>query len=285
MGRYSKILVAVDGSESSRNAFVQACNIGRDNGGSITAITVVPTLQGQYEVLDVEKASSSLKAEADKVLSEVKKVGEEHNLKVMLLLEEGRAFEEIPDAADKRGYNLIVMGRRGKKRVENALIGSVTARVIGNTDKDVLVVPKDATVGWGKILLATDGSLCSQAAVRRAIDLALSYGGEIIAVSVVDVNDEFQALAPEIVSGITQKAIAAMKAVKEQAEAAGVKTDTVVMEGEDYKAICELAKCRGANVIVMGTHGRTGLGKLLLGSATRKVIGHTHCPVLVVKAN
>jgi len=285
MGRYGKILVAVDGSESSRNAFVQACKIGHDDGGSVTAITVVPALQGQYDVLDVEKASAGLKAEAEKVLSEAKRAGEENRLRVMLLLEEGHPFEEIADAASDRGYDLIVMGRRGKKRVEKALLGSVTARVIGGTDKDVLVVPKGGSVGWSKILLATDGSACSQGAVRRAIDLAKSYGGEIIAVSVVDINDEFQALAPDIVSGMTRRAKGVLDGVKEQAEAAGVKAEAVVVEGEDYKAICELASRRGADVIVMGTHGRTGLGRLLMGSATKKVIGHSNCPVLVVKTS
>ena len=75
-----------------------------------------------------------------------------------------------------------------------------------------------------------------------------------------------------------------MAEVKKQAEAAGVKAETFVGEAEAYEAITKLAKEQKADMIVLGSHGRTGLRRLLMGSVAEKVIGYAPCPVLVVKS-
>ena len=98
------------------------------------------------------------------------------------------------------------MGRRGTSRFERSLIGSVAARVIGHSGKDVLVVPSDTVIGWKNILLATDGSKYSHVATDKAIDFAKSYGGELMAISIVDVPAEFYAEAPKAVEDMTHKA-------------------------------------------------------------------------------
>jgi nucleotide-binding universal stress UspA family protein len=176
------------------------------------------------------------------------------------------------------------MGRRGLSRLERVLVGSVTARVIGHSPIDVLVVPLTAEIGWNKILLATDGSRYSKAAAERAIDFAGEYGGELRVVSVVDVPAEFYGEAPDAVEDLINKAKGYAEDVKRQAESAGIKAETFVREGETYKAILDLAKEQNVNAIVMGSHGRTGLKRLLMGSVTEKVIGYASCPVLVVKS-
>ncbi len=72
--------------------------------------------------------------------------------------------------------------------------------------------------------------------------------------------------------------------VKKQAGDAGVRAESFIGEAEAYQAIVNLAKEQGASAIVVGSHGRTGLRRLLMGSVTEKVIGHAPCPVLVVKS-
>ncbi|MEF9438675.1 MAG: universal stress protein, partial [Candidatus Mariimomonas ferrooxydans] len=69
-----------------------------------------------------------------------------------------------------------------------------------------------------------------------------------------------------------------------KAEASHIKAETVVKEGESYQKIVEVAEEKGADVIFMGSHGRTGLEKLIMGSITEKVIGYAPCPVMVVKS-
>jgi nucleotide-binding universal stress UspA family protein len=188
------------------------------------------------------------------------------------------------DLADAENFDLIVMGRRGHNRLEKVLVGSVTARVIGYSHKDVLVVPNDADIGWKKILLATDGSKFSEEATERAIGFARAYGGSLLIVSVVDVPAEFYGEAPEAWDNLVTKAKGFVEKAKQHAEASGVKTEALVREAETWQAIINLADEQNADTIIMGSHGKTGLKRLLMGSVTEKVIGHSPCPVLVVKA-
>ncbi|MBI5189256.1 MAG: universal stress protein [Nitrospirae bacterium] len=285
MGKYMKILVAVDGSEFSKSAFRQACRLARENGRTLTAVMAVPALEDQFEVLKHrEKAEAVLKELSEKVMASIKAIGDEEGVKTAVNIVDGDAHSAISETAAEGRHDLVVMGRRGKTGIERALMGSVTARVIGHSSADVLVVQKNTALGWKKILVATDGSRHGDAAVDKAIDLAKAYGGELAVVSVVDVNEEIYAEAPEAVEGFVKTSLKAVAAVKEKAEKAGLKAESVVKEGEAYQAIVDAAKELNANLVVMGSHGRTGLKRLLMGSVTEKVIGHIPCPVLVVKS-
>lgn len=102
-------------------------------------------------------------------------------------------------------------------------------------------------------------------------------------ISVVDVPAEFYGEAPQVVDDMIKKAKGYVEDVKKQAESVEIKTETFVREGESYLAITDLARKQDIDTIVMGSHGRTGLKRLLMGSVTEKVIGHSPCPVLVVK--
>ena len=80
---------------------------------------------------------------------------------------------------------------------------------------------------------------------------------------------------------LIQNAKGVVEAVKKKAEEQGIKTDTFVKEGEASKVITDLAGEQDINVIVIGSHGRTGLRRLLMGSVAERVIGIASCPVLV----
>ncbi|MBI5409758.1 MAG: universal stress protein [Nitrospirae bacterium] len=284
MGRYRKILAAVDGSDSSKNAFRQACKIVHDDKSWITVLTTIPVYQDQFDVLSTrEKIGKKLQEEGEKILAGIREIANEEDVYIRTKIEEGTPFQTIVDAADEGGYDLIVMGRHGMKRLEKTLVGSVTARVIGHSQSDVLVVPHDSAIGWKEILLPTDGSKYCRAAAEKAIDLAKSYGGQLRIVSIVDVTDEFQTEAPGAVEKLVKEAKGFVEGVKRNAEAEGVKAEALVKEGETYKIITDTARQYNSNVIVMGSHGRTGIKRLLMGSVAEKVIGYAPCPVLVVK--
>jgi len=163
-------------------------------------------------------------------------------------------------------------------------VGRVTARVIGHSQRDVLVVPNGTTVGWKTIVLATDGSRYSMLAADRAIEFAKSYGGSLKVLSVVDVPTEFYAEAPQAVDDLVRQAKGYVADVKKRSEAEGVAAETFVGEAEAYQAITKLAAEQKADMIVIGSHGRTGLRRLLMGSVAETVIGYAPCPVLVVKS-
>lgn len=285
MGKYRKILVAVDSSESSKNALHQAFKLANEEKCWITVTSVVPPYEGEIEILGVKDIRAALRKPCEDALAEVQKIARTERMLVKTVCEEGEVYERIVDLADAENCDVIVMGRRGLRRIERTLIGSVTARVIGHTQRDVLVVPNGTTVGWKTIVLATDGSKYSAAAAERAIAFAKSYGGELKVLSVVDVPAEFYAEAPQAVEDLVRKAKGFVADVKKQAEAAGVPTETFVGEAEAYQAVNNLAQEQKADMIVLGSHGRTGLRRLLMGSVTEAVIGHASCPVLVVKSS
>jgi nucleotide-binding universal stress UspA family protein len=283
MGRYRKILVAFDGSLSSKNALKQAIRLSREERSWLKVLAVVPDYEGDLELIGVSNIKALIEGPKEKLISEAKEIADKEGATIITNADQGEAYERIVEVADAENCDLIVMGRRGIHRVERMLMGSVTARVIGHTKRDVLVVPRDTTIGWRYILLATDGSAYSEAATEHAINFAGSYGGEMVAVSIVDVTDEFYTQAPQMVEEMIERSKGILKGVRGKAEASKIKIETLVREGEPYQKIVEVAKEKKAGVIFMGSHGRKGIKKLLMGSVTEKVIGHAPCPVLVVK--
>ncbi|RJQ47137.1 MAG: universal stress protein [Nitrospiraceae bacterium] len=284
MGLYRKILVAFDGSESSVNALLQAFTLANDEKSWITAATIVPSYEGDLDLTGIKDIHKAMKHTGEEILSKAKAIAEKERALIKTVFEEGVPYEKLAEIAETENSGVIVMGRRGMSRIERTFVGSVTARVIGHSTRDVLVVPQEAVIGWKKILLATDGSKYSNSAALKAIEFAKSYGGELRVISVVDVPAEFYAEAPKAVEDLIRKAREFVASVKKMAEASGIAAETFIGEGEAYQVLTDFAKKENASVIVMGSHGRTGLRKFIMGSVTEKVIGYSSCPVLIVKA-
>jgi nucleotide-binding universal stress UspA family protein len=284
MGRYRKILVAIDGSEPGFDALRAAFKLAEAEKSWMTVVSVIPRYDGDLGAAWVDNIRESMRKPCVVALSEAEKIAKGEGTSIKTLCEEGEIFERIVDIADAENCGLIVMGRKGRSQLERSLIGSVTARVIGHSQRDVLVVPKGSTIGWESIILATDGSKYSKPATEKAIEFAKSYGSKLNAVSVVDVTDEFFARAPQAVEDLVNKARALVEEIRTKAASEGIEAEGLVREGESYKVIVDMAKERKAGAVIMGSHGRTGLRRLLMGSVTEKVIGNAPCPVLVVKA-
>ncbi len=283
MGLYKKLLVAFDGSSSSQNALRQAFRLADDEKCWITVTTVAPSYEGDLDLMVIGNIHEALRRPGKEILSRASEIARQESALIKTVLEEGEAYERIVDLADAENCGLIVMGRRGVSHLERALMGSTTARVIGQSGRDVLVVPQGASIGWKRILLATDGSRFSESATSKALDFAAAYGGSLTAVSVVDVPPEIYAEAHNAVDKLIENAKGFVESVKSKGQARPVPVATYVGEGNAYEVITNLARKETADVIIMGSHGRTGLKRFLMGSVTEKVIGHAPCPVLVVK--
>lgn len=284
MGKYKKILIAIDGSESGRNALIQAFRLAVEEKCWLTATCVVPPVTGDLDLTGVKDVRALLAKPCEDALREAERLAEQERILMKSVREEGETYERIVDLADAENADIIVMGRRGLRKMERTLVGSVTARVIGYTQRDVLVVPSGAELGWNKIVVATDGSRFSSVATDKAIGFAQAYGGTLSVLSVVDVPPELYAEAPQAVEDLVRKAKEYTAGVRQKAEAANVSVETFIGEAEADEAILNLSREQGANMIVVGSHGRTGLRRLLMGSVTEKVIGNATCPVLVVKS-
>ena len=137
---------------------------------------------------------------------------------------------------------------------------------------------------YKSIVLAYDGSKFSNKALQEAINIAKSSGGSLLILSIVDITDEFEAQAPGLTDRMTEKLLKLSQKALQKAVTAKVKAKIEVHVGDAYEMIVDISKKKKADIIVMGSHGRTGLTRLLMGSVTSRVIGHAPCSVLVVKA-
>lgn len=146
---------------------------------------------------------------------------------------------------------------------------------------------------YKKILVATDGSPLSDKAVKSAIDLCALTGAELIAMKVIQrfhksYFDGPVTAAPEEIAKVEAQWLARTKeivdTVKVQAEKQGVKTKAMTVKSDLVSdAIIATAKKQNCDLIVMASHGRRGLKRLILGSETQHVLTHTEIPVLVLR--
>ncbi len=140
------------------------------------------------------------------------------------------------------------------------------------------------------ILIPVDGSPTSMTAVAKAAGLAKAFGAQVTAVYVVDpypftgVGADFAYGQSQYMNAATAEANTALDAARRAMEEAGVPVNTVIGEGHAvHDGILQALESTGADLIVMGSHGRRGLEKLVLGSVTQRVLGVVHTPVLVVR--
>lgn len=141
------------------------------------------------------------------------------------------------------------------------------------------------TSGFERVLIATDGSEYSKAAINEGINIAKACSSKLFVLSVVEMNPEYEAIAPEIVERAEKKTRKHLDSVRSKALREGIDCETIIHQGEEpYRYIVDEAAKRKVKMIIMGSHGRTGLKRLMMGSTTSRVIGHAECSVLVVKA-
>lgn len=140
---------------------------------------------------------------------------------------------------------------------------------------------------YTKILIATDGSEYTKNAVDYGIDLAKNLGAKLHAVYVIDTaafaSIPMDAAWESMYELLNQEGSQAIKYVTEKAEAEGVVIEGNLIEGHPADEIIKFSEKNSISLIVMGTLGKSGLDRFLLGSVAEKVVRNSKIPVLVVR--
>lgn len=287
MKLYKKILACLDGSEESFNAYKNALRLAKGIGAEVLAITVVPVGPALSSALSLFIGmKDTFKKGAKKILKEALDIAEEEGIKVKDILEEGEPFHRIVDTAYAEGVDLIVLGKTGKSGLAKGILGSTAMRTIGASPVDCLVIPKEETLKIKRILLPVDGSEYSEKAAERALFLAKNFNASVDILFVVELPLELYEPPAELVNLIEtlrNEGEEIVRKLKLKFKEEGVPSETYVIQGNVAEEILGLSDKVEADLIVMGSHGRTGLKRLLLGSVTEKVINFGKKPVLVVK--
>ncbi len=198
----------------------------------------------------------------------------------------------VQKAAD---FDLVVLGTHGRSGWRRWVMGSVAEAVLSRSPKPVLVVHESFTPSavkgqvapYKQLLIATDGSKCSQQATRFGLQLAQVLGAEVTFLSVVSSLTRPQGAGLPLSQALSlmeedaqTQAEAMLEQVQTQAQRAGVSARAKLVKGRPVETIVKQALLH--DLLVMGTHGRTGLDKLMMGSVAEGVVRRSQIPVLVV---
>ncbi|ARS90082.1 universal stress protein [Natrarchaeobaculum aegyptiacum] len=280
---FERILVPTDGSEPASAALEYAGEIAARSAVTVHVLHVREGDAGGDEATidDLLEDDRSWAAEADApVIDEVRT---------------GTPVESILEFAAEQPIDAIVMGTRGRRGVGRLLLGSVTEDVVRDADVPVLVVRAGDDVRRPcpieRVLVPTDGSSHADAALERAISLVEDLEGEAEGsvdchvLSAIDVAPAEVSEGSDLrVDRLETHTETVVEDAVDRAEAAGVEVTSAVRYGSIYRSIRSYAVENDVDLIVMGTHGRSGLDRLLLGSVTERVLRTAPVPVLTVTA-
>jgi nucleotide-binding universal stress UspA family protein len=293
----TRILLATDGSEEAQLAAKTAAELARSTGSELHV--VLAYRWARPSALDPisrdttvhEAVEGRARERLEKIVRRIEAFG---GAIQRSYLRGGEPDAEIVALGEEIGAGLIVMGSRGLGGMRRALTGTVSDSVVRHAHCPVMVVRGEPVVMPTKILLATDGSEDANLAASAAADLAKSTNSELHVVYVGGMPSVLYeppgaiALDPDLQSSMEVAAEEAAKArLKEQAhkisEAGGEITQTHVRAGYADAEIVGLAEELAVGLIVMGSRGRGGLRRALMGSVSDSVVRHAHCPVLVTR--
>ena len=273
MGRFETLLLATEGTEFSAGAEQVALGLAERCGARVYALRVVLP-NPEYEAMAPER----VQAEAEAARAYLTELGQRAGVAGVpfegLLRHGADPYVEVVQAAEDNRADLIVMGRRTRSDLARLMMGDSTAKVIGHAACSVLVVPCSCPVPSRRILVATDGSRLGDAAAVSASELARRFE---LPVTVVSVN------VPGHDQARRDEARQAIERVCQALQGEGISVEGIQEEGRPEQVIVELAKQKQADLIVVGSHGRTGLQRLLMGSVAERVVGQAEVAVLVVK--
>jgi nucleotide-binding universal stress UspA family protein len=317
---FKHILLPTDGSPLSEAAVEEGIRFAKAIDAKITGFCVIPlhykfsytahimqeafgrssepdtALEKAFQTM-VEKGTKEGKRLVEGYLSTIVKSAKEAGVVCDAFYQVNDfPYEAIIQTAGQKGCDLIMMASHGRSGTQALLLGSETQKVLTHSKIPVLVhrkgpkQQKDAKM-FQHILLPTDASELSETAVAKGIDFAKSLNARVTGVFVVP--EHFPSYyhtgtTPELrKQAQEERRVYAETHLSNFAAAArdqGVASDVVVEMADDpYDAIVGVAKQKSCDLILMASHGRKGIGAVLLGSVTQKVLIHSAVPVLVYR--
>jgi nucleotide-binding universal stress UspA family protein len=292
----AKILVATDLSAPADEAIRQGHEMAAKLGAELVICHVIPTqhranpLFPQRNEGDATAVVALEQRVAELVTSRVSEITGRSPDGFRVTIDLGKPEAGILNAAMNRNVDLVVLGNRGDTGVARILLGGVSERVVQYAHCSVLVVrpaPKRGTV-----LAATDLSDASFPALTAGATQARQRGAKLVVMHNLDlwpppVSSAGLALAsaglPTSPAIVQEQSALAMRQLREVLARLGIEATCKVTHGPPDAEIIKLAEDLEPELLVIGTHGRTGLARLALGSIAERVVATASCSVLVVR--
>ena len=291
-----KILVPVDFSEYSDEALVLAVQMARHYQARMTLAHVVVYFPDEFEeeasyqqyqavmVQRAARAEQKLKQQAGKHAAEGVKV--DH-----VVLHGSSPADALQEYIDSQTFDLVITGTRGWNRVRQTAQGSVSELTVRRAPIPVMTVQKNSQKNdrIQRILVPVDFSIYSRQALEYAISIAQKYDAKLVLIHVVEqevypafYDDRVESIF-EVDQNLTNSVIANLHDFVADLVDESLVEAFVVREGVAHKEIVSYVNEQSVDLLVIATHGLTGLEYLLLGSTAEKVIRWAVCPVLTIK--
>ena len=297
MTALKRILCGTDLSPASGPAWEFAQRLALATRAELLLLHVVPvipvSMEGGFDPRTYQRLMKDGRMEAVAACDRLVASVVDRSLRVAVRTEDGPAAARILAVADSEGADLVVLGTHGRTGLSRLLVGSVAEHVVQLASCPVVTVrPLPGLAGssgrpLARIMYPTDFSPASRKAWPWVKALAEVTGADVDLLHVLlevvpdrHVDPAFLARAAEAIREDAQKSGDQFLAI------CGFPRDRIhvhLAHGVEADQIAHLAQARGADLIVMGTHGRTGLLRLALGSVTRRVLHAAPCPVLTVR--
>lgn len=289
-----RTLVATDLSAASDEALRQAFAGAQTTGGPVAVCHVTPEfaqLQGVFPLdapADLATHFDPRAATIEAIREQLRRVFPSDAGDVEMRLDEGAAYAGILNQAEHWRADRIVVGSGGKSGIERVLLGSVAARVVRYAHCPVLVA---RPIVGDAILVATDLSDPSMPALRAGAEEArLRKSARLVVLHVEEVADVsaapafFGAVPVVLPENLLQDRRAAARELIETAlERFGTSAEIEVVNGVAAHEILGRAESLPAQLLVVGTRGRTGFSRMLLGSVAERLVRDAPCSVLAVR--
>jgi nucleotide-binding universal stress UspA family protein len=283
---FDSILVPTDGSEASETTGSTAIVLANRFQASIEVLNVVEQEELPQRVLADASADQAEHGEAAVGAIANRATADGIPTSRAVIESAGALQEQLIEYGTEHDVDRIVMGTHGRTRLNRLVLGSVAEWTLRESPVPVLTVHEDSSPDpdFEKILVPTDGSKHANAAVERAIQMASEIDSALHIVHVVNitaVSGEYG--SGEILQALEESGQRAVDDAIDRAEHAGVRSiEATVLSGRPAKATVDYATDHDVSLVVMGTHGRSGLARYLLGSVTEKVVRVADMPVLTV---
>ncbi len=291
---FRRILCASDFSLASLPAWVFAQRLARATGGELTLLHVVAPIPVPLELaVDVEgyQQLADAEREAARVRGQQQLEGAIPGVRATLRIEDGPAAARILKAVDEGATDAVVLGTHGRTGLDRLLLGSVAEQVIRLARRPVVTArlvptPPAPEEPIRRIVYPTDFSPPARRAWAWVRALAEATGAHVdllhVLLEVVPDRHVDPAFLARAAATIRRDALRVTDAF---VESCGLPTDRIsvqLLHGVEAEQIVHAARSSRADLIVMGTHGRSGFLQLALGSVARRVLHGAPCPVMTV---
>lgn len=295
-----RILLATDFSACARRALDYARFLAEASAARLEILHVLefpPGMDPDYavNVLYLER----LRKEIDQQLEDLVREAARGGIAVTARQAVGIASQKINEAAQASEVDLVVLGTHGRTGLAHILLGSTAERVIRTAPCPVLTVriPRTngeapdrasaAPIAMQSVLAPVDFSDCSLEALEYAVALAQPFKASVTILHVLEpVSFGLDFTLGHVEAHRTSRAVweSRLPELAGALQARGIPAKTALRGALPAESILDCAKEIGADVIVMGTHGRRGLSHLVSGSVAEAVLRKAECPVLAVKS-